>query len=184
VPFDLGGPSPPLLDWLDEARPAPGRAVVPGCGRGHDALELARRGWEATGVDFAPAAIADARAAAARAGLATARFLEQDFFSLGPELDGAYDLLFEQTCYCAIDPRRRDDYARTAERLLRPGGALLFVVFPVDGRAGGPPFNIGLAEVRERFAPAFEVLELAQPRRPSAPGRAGKELRALLRRGG
>lgn len=180
--FDLGGPSAPFVDWLDAEKPAAGRAIVPGCGRGHDALELARRGWDALGVDFAPSAIRDATENARRAGLPKARFLEADLYALGPEHDGAYDLLFEQTCYCAIEPHRRDEYAQLAARWVKPRGWLVFVAFPVDGRAGGPPFNIGVDEVPLRFARAFDLVHSGVPARASAPGRTGKELFALLRR--
>jgi SAM-dependent methyltransferase len=182
TPFDLRGPSAPFIDWLDAEKPRPGRAVVPGCGRGHDVLELARRGWDALGIDFAPSAVRDATGNASRAGLIGARFLEADIFALGPEHDAAYDLLFEQTCYCAIEPHRRDEYARIAARLVKARGWLAFVVYPVDGRAGGPPFNIGVEEVPLRFASAFELVQIGAPRRASAPGRTGKELFALLRR--
>ena len=181
--FDLRGPSTPFTDWLDAAQPRPGRAIVPGCGRGHDVVELARRGWEAIGVDFAPTAIADGRIGALVAGVAErARFVEEDVFGLGPQHDQSFDLLFEQTCYCAIEAHRRDEYARLAARLVKPGGVLAFVVFPVDGRTGGPPFNIGVDEVPLRFAASFDLVSIGPPPRASAPARTGKELFAVFRR--
>ena len=179
--FDLKGPSAPLLDWLDANAPRPGSAIVPGCGFGHDVLELARRGWDALGVDLAETPVAVGRASAAKAGLSDkATFLEADVLAL--DHPAAYDLLFEQTCYCAIEPHRRDDYARFAARVVKPGGTLVFVVFPVDGRSGGPPFNIGVDEVKLRFAAAFDLVRMGPPLRPSSVGRAGKELFAELRR--
>jgi len=193
--FDLRGPTAALCDFLGAHSLAPGRAVVPGCGRGHDVLELARRGWDALGIDFAPSAIHDSREAAARAGLqARARFEPIDLFDLAglPEraLAGQaarpapFDLWWENTCYCAIEPSRRDDYARAAARLVRPGGVLLFLVFPTDGREGGPPFAIAPGEIEPRFGSAFTLESIAPPARASAPAREGKELLALLRRRG
>ncbi len=181
--FDVGAPSPPLMDWLDAHPIVASRAIVPGCGYGHDVIELAQRGLSTVGVDFAPAAVQAGRAAADRAGLSSrARFLECDVFSLGSEHDGAYDLLFEQTCYCAITPARRDDYAALAARLVAPGGTLLFVVYPADGHQGGPPFAIDPTEVEPRFAAWFDLLWMGAPERPSKPTRAGKEQLAVLRR--
>jgi SAM-dependent methyltransferase len=180
--FDVGGPSAPLVDWLDRERPVAGRAIVPGCGRGHDVIELARRGWDALGVDFAPSAVADSTAAARRAGLSSARFLQADIFGLTAEHDGQYDLLYEQTCYCAIEPRRRDEYAQLATRLVKPGGLMVFLIYPLDARVGGPPFNVGLDEVPLRFAPGFELLEKGPPPRPSIARRAGLEHLAVFRR--
>src|SRR5262249_19529956 len=112
--FDLGGPTNALFDWLEARALQPGKALVPGCGRGYDVIELARRGWDALGVDFAPTALSDARRLADEAGVA-ARFEERDFFDLQGE--ALYNLWWENTCYCAVDPRRRDEYAQIAARL-------------------------------------------------------------------
>ena len=170
--FDLGGPVPALLDWLAATAPAPGKAVVPGCGRGYDVNELARRGWDALGVDLAPTAIRDARSGGA------GRFLEADFFTVPPE---PCDLFFENTFYCAIAPSRRDEYARAAARWVVPGGTLLFVAFPVGAHEGGPPFAIAADELAPRFAANFTLEALTQPR-PSLPRRAGREWLAVFRR--
>jgi SAM-dependent methyltransferase len=70
TPWDLGEPAPALLEWL-KMNPGQGRrALVPGCGRGHDALALAQAGWGVVAVDFAASAIEEARAAALRTGVA------------------------------------------------------------------------------------------------------------------
>jgi hypothetical protein len=177
--FDLGGPTIALFDWLD-AHPLPaGKALVPGCGRGYDVIELAQRGWDALGVDFAPSALSDARRLAAEAGVA-ARFEERDFFDL--EGEALYDLWWENTCYCAVDPRRRDEYAQVAARLVRRGGMLLFLAFPIGKGPGGPPFLIDPEEIGPRFAPHFGLREMGPPPRPSAAKRAGREFLAVLER--
>lgn len=187
--FDLRGPTVPLVDWLDRSSAAagranaPGRAFVPGCGRGHDVLELAGRGWDVLGLDFAPSAIHDAREAAALAKLESrARFEQRDFFQLDPAREGTCDLWWENTCYCAIDPVRRDEYASVAARMIRPGGVLLFLVFPADGRAGGPPFAIDPAELTTRFATDFTLTSMKRPPRPSHAARAQAEQLAVLTR--
>lgn len=180
TPFDMGGPTPVLVDWLDRAQPKPGRAVVPGCGRGYDVIELARRGWTALGIDFAATAVSDGRKLARAAGLEErARFLEQDLFAAAPE---PVELWWEHTCYCAIEPARRDEYAALAARWVQPHGTLLFLAFPIDGRQGGPPFAIGAEEVPNRFAPWFAAESSSPPPRPSAPGRVGRERLAVLRK--
>ncbi len=178
--FDLGGPTIPLTDFLDRTTLTPGRAIVPGCGRGYDVLELARRGWDALGIDFAPSAIHDAEAAARKSSLdAHARFAQIDLFELKAE---PFDLWWENTCYCAIEPKRRDDYARAASSLVRPGGLLVFCVFPIDGREGGPPFAVDPKEIAPRFERWFSLEEVAPPPRHSTAAREGKELLAILRR--
>jgi hypothetical protein len=213
TPFDLGQATPALCDWLDGHPLDPGRALVPGCGRGHDVIELARRGFDALGVDFAGSALRDARALAAREepatgrasiGRAPARFLERDLFSLLVDPDrqepwealpaleeGSIDLWWENTCYCAIERARRGEYARIAARLVRRGGTLLFLAFPLDGRpakasAGSepfsPPYPIRAEEIAPRFAPHFVLRTLAPPPRPSSRHRVGRELLAVLER--
>src|SRR5438552_1618772 len=63
--WDIGQPAPPFVDLLSGTdAPAPGSMIVPGCGRGHDAIFFAKHGFTVVGVDFAASAIADARAAA------------------------------------------------------------------------------------------------------------------------
>ncbi len=136
--WELGGPAPPLLAWLDSGArlPAPAgepaRVAVPGCGRGHDARLLAQRGYRAWGFDFAVAAVSAARASAA--GL-DVTYAQRDVFALGPEYRGYFDAVWEYTCYCAIDPARRGEYARVLGEIVRPGGTLLACFFPL--REGG-----------------------------------------------
>jgi hypothetical protein len=198
TPFDLGQSTPALCDWLDGHPLNPGRALVPGCGRGHDVIELARRGFDALGVDFARSAIRDAHALATKS-RAGARFLERDLFTLVVEPDraepwealpaleeGSIDLWWENTCYCAIEPARRDEYASVAARLVRRGGTLLFLAFPLAGASAslgsGPPYPIRADEIAPRFAPQFVLRTLAPPPRPSSPRRVGRELLAVLER--
>jgi SAM-dependent methyltransferase len=94
--WELGRPAPPLVDFLDTTPPPLGRVAVPGCGRGHDARLLATRGYEVIGFDFAPAALAAARALAARERVA-ARFEDRDVFALGRELPNGFDGVWEYT---------------------------------------------------------------------------------------
>ena len=181
--WDLGGPSPPLVAALGRGEIAPpGRALVPGCGFGHDARLLAARGFETTGVDFAERAVRGARRLARAAGVKGLRFERRDLFRLPRSFDGAFDLVFEQTCFCAIHPGRRDEYVRAVHRALRPGGLLLglfFVIRPEEG----PPFGTTPAEVRHRFAaPGLFVLEGARVPAESVAARQGREWLAFLRR--
>jgi hypothetical protein len=194
--------TPALCDWLDGHPLDPGRALVPGCGRGHDVIELARRGFDALGIDFAGSAVREARALAAKD--RGARFLERDLFSLLadpgrqepwealPSLEeGSIDLWWENTCYCAIEPDRRSEYASIAARLVRRGGTLLLLAFPLDGRQAktpadsepsSGPYRIRAEEIAPRFAPHFVLRTLAPPPRPSSPHRIGRELLAVLER--
>ncbi len=178
--WDIGGPSPPLVAVLARGEIGPpGRALVPGCGRGHDARMLAARGFEVVGVDFAPRAVREARREAAAAGVRGVRFERRDLFRLPRSYDGGF---FEQTCFCAIDPARRDEYARAVHRVLRPGGLLLGLFFDIRTEEG-PPFGTTPAEIRHRFvASGLFRLEKARVPAESVAPRQGREWLAFLRK--
>ncbi|HRJ11291.1 MAG TPA: methyltransferase domain-containing protein, partial [Prosthecobacter sp.] len=106
TPWDKGAPSPPLLAWVERSRPQ-GRALVPGCGIGHDVALLAASGMDATGLDVAPTAVERARLAYPEL---AERFVLGDLFATPPEWDGAFDWIIEHTCLCALPPARRADY--------------------------------------------------------------------------
>jgi SAM-dependent methyltransferase len=179
--WELGQPAPPLVEFLDHTPLPPGRVAVPGCGRGHDARHLTRRGHAVVGFDFSQVAIAEARALARSDGVA-AEFVERDIFSLGLDYERAFDGVWEYTCFCAIDPRRRAEYARTMGTIVRPGGWLLACFFPMRRRAAGPPFPVSEREVRTLFAPGFRLERAYRPR--SVRLRQGQEWTVLFRRTG
>ena len=181
--WDVGSASPPLVAALarGEVLP-PGRALVPGCGYGHEVRALSAAGFDAVGIDFAPAAVAGARRRARETGMEGVRFERRDLFRLPRSWNGSFDLVYEQTCFCAIHPDRRDEYVAAMFRLLRPGGLLLglFMDIRVDE---GPPFGATPAEVRHRFV-RNGPFRLEKSRRPheTVPPRWGTEWLAFLRR--
>jgi SAM-dependent methyltransferase len=153
--------------------------VVVGCGPGHEVAALAEKGFDALGLDFAAEAVAATQALLAGRKL-PGRAEQADLFAL-PGAHAPFDLWVEHTCFCAIDPARRDEYVQAAANSLVPGGRLLGL-FYAHGRPGGPPFATTPAEVRARFGARFDVesLELAKD---SHPRRKGEEwLGVLVRR--
>jgi SAM-dependent methyltransferase len=165
--WDLGEPAPALVDWLDAGgrfEPAPARIAVPGAGRGHDARLLARRGYRVTAFDFAEAAVVEARRLAAAEAVELA-VEQRDVFALAHDHAGAFDGVWEYTCFCAIDPDRRDEYARVLHAILRPGGLLLACFFPLRDGTGGPPFPVSRGDIERVLAGRFTVLEAGPPPR-------------------
>ncbi len=178
--WDLGEVAPPLAKLLGSPLAPPlGKTAVLGCGRGHDALAFAARGYDVVGFDFAPSAIAAAIAHAERAGVG-ARFCLRDVFTLTAEFPQAFDVAVEHTCFCAIDPARREEYIAQIAGILRPQGWLVGL-FWAHGRPGGPPFGCTRAELESLLAPYFEVrqMDLAEN---SVPGRRGEEYLAIAQR--
>ena len=109
--WELGRPAPPLEAFLrtdSRAPQPPGRVLVPGCGRGHEAALLADLGYEVIGLDFSSEAIQRAQAlhGSDRAAL---RWLQADLFDGGAlaaagVTTGSLQGVLEHTCFCAIDP--------------------------------------------------------------------------------
>jgi SAM-dependent methyltransferase len=147
--WDLGEPTPVFKRLAQSGQLRPGRMIVLGAGRGHDAREFARHGFQVTAVDFASHAVREMQRLVDPA--APIAILQNDLFTLSQELDNSFDYLLEYTCFCAIDPRRRTDYADLVMRLLKPDGLYIDLAFPLDKRAGGPPFAVSVPEILTLF---------------------------------
>jgi SAM-dependent methyltransferase len=175
MPWEKGAPAPGLVDFL-AAHPdlKCGTVCVPGCGTGHDARELAKHGFEVSGFDLAPSAIALARGTPvsdpARWQTIAPKFFLADF--LRDEPPKRFDWIFEHTLFCAIQPVEREDYVRAVLKWLKPGGTYLAVNY-FDCDPDGPPFPTTRAEQLETFSPHFELLADWTPR--SYPNRENRE---------
>lgn len=147
--WDRGATSPTLVRWLAAGDLRPCRILVPGCGRGHEVVALAKAGFEVTGVDFAPAAVAAARARLAEEKL-DAEVVQADLFAYRP--DRPFEAVYEQTCLCALAPERWPAYEERLATWLEPGGRL-FAAFMQTDSTDGPPFACRPEAMRKLFAP-------------------------------
>jgi methyl halide transferase len=185
TPWNRGGPSPALVQWLETHR-MHGSVLVPGCGHGHDLAALAGSGAEEViGLDIAPGGVAAAQERTG--GLTNVRVICGDLFTwCHAEGQRRFDWVFEHTCFCAIPRERRNDYVAAVAAALKPRAHLLAVFYlkPWDNgqdQMQGPPFGSEIEELDARFGADFELLESHVPN-VSYPGREGKELVRLLRR--
>lgn len=160
--WDLRGPTPVFSRLLATGRYAPGRLIVLGAGRGHDARLFARKGFQVIAVDFSPTAAHEMQRLAQAD--APVEIIQADIFTLPRTLDSTFDYLLEYTCFCAIDPQRRNEYAQLVSRLLRPGGLYIDLAFPIDSHAGGPPFSVNIPQILSLFGPpAFNLVQRETP---------------------
>jgi hypothetical protein len=167
--WDLGGPCPVFVELLaSPLAPARGRVAFPGCGMGHDVRLFLEHGYDAVGFDFAvrPEGVP---------------VVEMDVFDLGRRYPGAFDAVVEYTCYCAIDPRRRPEYAAALFDALRRGGLLVALLFPVERREEGPPFGVEEGEITAVLGAGVDLLHLGTPR-SSVEARRGRERLAIFRK--
>jgi SAM-dependent methyltransferase len=170
MPWEKGEAAPGLIDWLEAHPDYPRRTVlVPGCGTGHDVRAFAHHHFQATGLDLAPSAVRLSQEKTATAKL-QADFRLGNF--LTDEPFAAFDLIFEHTCFCAIDPSEREAYVRAVLRWLKPDGHLLAVHYFIPDKEG-PPFGTNREEIIERFSPHLKLLADWVPR--SYPNRTGLE---------
>jgi hypothetical protein len=182
TPWDLQGPTPEFQRLLKANIFKVGANVlVPGGGRGYDAIELAKSGRVPYLVDFAPAPIQSAleKATAERV---TVYAYQKDFFQLLEDSfhRGFYDGILEYTFYCAIDPKRREEYAKLAAELLRPNGTFVGLFFPTEMDREGPPFVVSEDDVRAAFSPYFEI-SFQKPEQSITP-RKGREFLGIFKK--
>jgi SAM-dependent methyltransferase len=178
TPWEKGAPSPGLVDFL-ATEPVRGRVLVPGCGFGHDVRALAATAGEVVGLDLAESAVL---AAQRFPKVAHERFVRGDLFDLPVELRGAFDWVFEHTCFCAIQPAQRAAYVEAVAGALKPGGRLVAVFYLDPGHDSpdeGPPFGVSLAELDRLFLPRF-ILEREWLPDHAYPGREGREWMRIM----
>lgn len=160
--WDLGGPTPVFKRLLRSGQLTPGRMIVLCAGRGHDAREFARHGFQVTAVDFASEAVREMHRLAAED--APVEILQQDMFALPEMFNDSFDYVLQYTCFCAIAPKRRPEYADLVRRLLKPHGIYIDLAFPLDGRKGGPPFAVSAMELINLFqARGFKLISREKP---------------------
>ena len=110
---------------------------------------LADKGFEVTAVDFSQGAITYLKNTLKEKNL-SCQVLHKDFFSLDDSHDGVYDLVLEQTFFCAIAPPQRKDYVQKVSRVLKPEGMLIGLFYHTD-KEGGPPFNTSYEDTKKKF---------------------------------
>jgi len=159
IPWADGRANPGLVTWLNNEAPTevrPGaRVTVVGCGLGHDVSELAARGFDVTGFDVSPSAVAWERE------LHPAyadRFETADLFALPRELLRRSDLVVEVYTLQSLAPDLRPNAVTGLVSLMRPHGCLVAVCRgrgerePLD-RTQGPPFPLTGPELASLLEP-------------------------------
>jgi SAM-dependent methyltransferase len=124
-PWDTGISPPELLEFIDTH--PPGRAIDIGCGTGTNVITLAHAGWQVTGVDFAPRAIALAKRKL-KSTVVQADVQVNDATKLDG-ITGPFDLAFDLGCFHGISQKLRPRYLDQLDRVLAPSGYWLMYGF-------------------------------------------------------
>lgn len=148
TPWDLGKPTPVLVHLHQTGSLPKGRTLIPGCGSGYDVVTIACPERYVVGLDISDKAIERATKLSApiqNAGHFT--FLKEDFFTWQPS--ELFDLIFDYTFFCAIEPDMRSAWAIRVRDLLKPDGELITLMFPISDHVGGPPYKACVSDYEE-----------------------------------
>jgi len=173
--WDMKSSNPVFVELLNKGKfIKPCKLLITGSGKGYDAIEAAKLNYEVTAVDFSPEANKIAKVSAGN--LADKiEFLEMDLFDLNKSHKNGFDAVYEYTTFCAINPVRRKEYVNILADVLKTGGTLIALLFPIDDRESGPPFNIDILESYKLFSEKF-TLKFSTFNINSIKPRAGKEV--------
>ncbi|KXN84483.1 putative thiol methyltransferase 2 [Leucoagaricus sp. SymC.cos] len=207
TPWDSGEVQPPLKEAIEGGHdgiewPTSGSALVPGCGsvrflrrysstaqlkvsrsQGHDVVYLASTlGIKAIGLESSQTAVDKATAAAKANPLpkGEVNFALADFFAYHP--DEPVELVYDYTFFVAIPPSRRLEWGKKMAELIKPGGYLITLVFPIGPPTDvGPPFHVRPDHYDEPLSSAFEKIVDRDPT-ISSPTHVGHERLLVWRR--
>ena len=170
IGWDLGAPSTPLKEFIDTLEDKSIRILIPGCGNAYEAEYLHQQGFDNVFViDIAPLALKGLQERVPE--FPADHLIEGDFF----EHQSEYDLILEQTFFCALNPDLRMAYTQKMSELLAPKGKLTGVMFNHELTEKGPPFGGSVEEYNGYFGEYFEIKSLA-PCENSIKPRLGSEL--------
>lgn len=175
--WDIGFISPPLKEYINQLPNKQIAILIPGCGNAYEAEYLLQQGFtNITVIDIAPVAIEALRLKLNAFEGNQLRIIEGDFFNL----DESFDLIIEQTFFCALQPALRNIYADKMYSLLNKGGKLAGLLFnrPFDA---GPPFGGNKEEYLLLFGSKF-ITQLMEACYNSIAPRAGSELFFILKK--
>ncbi len=174
--WDIGTVSTPIKEYIDQLSDKHISILIPGGGNSYEALYLLELGFtDITVIDIAPIVTETLRIQTDRY-KSHIKIITGDFF----EFNGAYDLILEQTFFCAIDPALRNQYVTKMSELLKPQGKLVGVLFNRSFE-GGPPFGGNETEYRALFSSTFHHIRM-EPCYNSIGPRSGSELFVMMSR--
>ena len=168
--WDLGQVSPPIKEYIDQLTDKDLRILIPGCGNSYEAEYLLQNGFtDITLIDIASTLVKQLQQKFINN--PSIKIIHGDFF----KHNGEYDLIFEQTFFCAIDPPLRKDYVAKMKALLAANGKLTGVLFDKEFEQQGPPFGGCKSQYISLFENDF-YLKTFEPCYNSFAKRQGTEL--------
>jgi cyclopropane fatty-acyl-phospholipid synthase-like methyltransferase len=162
TPWDSGQVSDELLRVLNLGL-FPGINVLElGCGTGTNAIELARRGYAVTAVDYVDLAIQKARDKAQKAGGAAAKIDFKVADITRDDLGGPYDLVFDRGVYHSVRAENLSGFLDRLKAATRAGTRWLSLAGNANEKTEYGPPRVHEHEIRAELEPLFEILQLRE----------------------
>ncbi|AQS94227.1 SAM-dependent methyltransferase [Polaribacter sp. BM10] len=170
IGWDLGIVSPPLKAYFDQLENKKLKILIPGGGNSYEAEYLFKLGFKNVFVvDLSKTALNNLHNRIPE--LPKNQLINSDFF----DVNDTFDLIIEQTFFCAIAPDLREKYAVKMKELLKPKGKLVGVMFNVPLNENRPPFGGNLEEYLKLFSSHFKI-DILEKCYNSYKNRQGREL--------
>jgi len=173
--WDIGFVSPPLKEYIDQISDLSIKILIPGCGNAYEAEYLFKKGFKNIFiVDYSEIAISNLIKRIPDFPIFNT--ICDDFFNIS----GQYDLILEQTFFCAIDPTLRDNYVKKVSSLLKNDGKLVGLFFSLPMFSDHPPFGGSIEEYIKCFSKLFLIIKMERCYN-SIKSRTNKELFFILK---
>jgi len=170
IGWDIGYISTPLKDYFNQLENKDLNILIPGGGNSYEAEYLFNKGFKNVFVvDLSETALFNLQKRIPS--FPKENLIHSNFF----KLEKTFDLIIEQTFFCAINPKLRPQYAQKANALLKQNGKLVGLLFCVPFHEDQPPFGGTKEEYIPYFKPYFD-LEIMAPAYNSIKSRKGNEL--------
>ncbi|SRR5690606_32038600 len=170
IPWDAGNITTPIKEYVDQLTKKELKILIPGVGNGYELQYLYANGFKNVyGLDISEEPIANFKKN--NPDFPEDQLIVDDFF----KHDNEYDLIIEQTFFCALNPELRPLYATKMNNLLKENGTLAGVLFSFPLTEQGPPFGGSIEEYRDLFSDNF-VFKTLEPCYNSIKPRLNNEL--------
>ncbi len=170
--WDLGQISTPIKTYIDQLQQKDLKILIPGAGNAYEAIYLLENGFtNVTVIDLADKAIQNLSDKLAAINSKNYQLIQGDFF----DHLGNYDLILEQTFFCAINPNLRANYVQHSHQLLFSNGKIAGLMFNKAFSFEGPPFSGYKEEYIKLFEERFKI-EIMEDAYNSVLPRQGSEL--------
>ena len=164
TPWDIGKISTPIKDYFQSLENKNIRILIPGAGNSYEAEYLFNNGFQNVYVlDFSEEALK--KFSKRCPDFPSQQLISENFFSH----NGKYDLIIEQTFFCALNPELRTNYVLKMHQLLKPGGKLCGLLFNDPELKGNPPFGGSSEEYIHLFKNNFEIIRMEKARNSITP---------------